>query len=362
LESAVVAEAKHTTEQVATELMTLIPALLDTQAFRLAGTEEVIRQLIITLQRTRQEILDTLDAREKTAGMAYDRLAHFVHQQKGTRKPTPTELADALRDYPTEWYQAVTDRQLIGIYTHLHDVLLNRLNELASCRQRIQEYHAEMIASLDARIPPPNPNDLLPLGCTNVEDAAQRFLKVLNDDDLNELEQRFQKQITVQLGGVFESLLNTGDGPQTLIRILCEVTRDYLNERMGEVDLYGMMKHKYGSGEGVGQAIAQALAEAEPNLVGNGPWAKSEVCLFAASDGPGGVRITQQATAVLPPIANVVPTADEVILYREFAQVPLTALDQFGPAWVSAYQAAPDLLQASPHTRTDITRWIHVDE
>jgi len=42
--------------------------------------------------------------------------------------------------------------------------------------------------------------------------------------------------------------------------------------------------------------------------------------------------------------------------------VPLAAVPQLGPAWAAAYRAAPeDTQQATPHARTDITRWTDVD-
>ena len=52
---------------------------------------------------------------------------------------------------------------------------------------------------------------------------------------------------------------------------------------------------------------------------------------------------------------------DEVAIYREWPQVPLSALDQLGPAWEAAYRSAPELNQTSAHTRTDITQWLPVD-
>jgi hypothetical protein len=362
LEEALTAAAAAAAKQAAGEVMAMIPALLDTQAFRLAGTEEVIRQLLLAVERTRAEFARDVPAHERAAAAAYDRLAHSMSPHKGVRRPTAAELADALRDYPTGWYRARLGKQAVAFYTRLHEVLVGRLSELATCRQRIRDHHAAMVAEADTPAPPPLPHDLLPAGCPSVEDAAQRFLKVLNDDDLNELEQRFQRQLTAQLGGVLESCLNSADGPHQLARILREVTRDYLNERMGEVDLYGMLRARFGSGAAVGAALERAVAEAEPPLTGRGPWANTEVCAFAAPGGAGGAPIGRTAAAVLPPTATVHETPDEVVVYREFPQVPLAALAQFGPAWAAAYQSAPELLQTSPHARTDITRWVSVDE
>ena len=50
-----------------------------------------------------------------------------------------------------------------------------------------------------------------------------------------------------------------------------------------------------------------------------------------------------------------------MLLYREYPRVPLAAVPQLGPAWAAAYRAAPDTQQATPHARTDVTRWTDVD-
>jgi hypothetical protein len=362
LEDAMAAEGAAARRAIASELAALVPALLDTQSFRLAGTEEVIRQLLTLIDQCRGKTTADVAAREIAAAAAYDRLAHHMYPQKGLKKPTAAELGDALRDYPTEWYRAIRGRQVVRVYAHLQEELLTRLTELTAFRQRARDLHAAMAAQADAAGPPARPDDLLPVGCQTVEDAAQRFLAALNDDDLSELEQRFQLQISTQLGGVFESCLNSADGPEELVRVLRRVTRDYLNERMGEVDLYGMMKARFGSGSAVGEAVGRAVEEAKPALVGGGPWAADEVCTFAAPGGSGGLPISQRATAVLPPTTAMTDTPDEVVVYREYPHVPLATLDQLGPAWAAAYRTAPDTLQASPHARVDITRWITVDE
>ena len=79
------------------------------------------------------------------------------------------------------------------------------------------------------------------------------------------------------------------------------------------------------------------------------------------STGAGGTAVTHAATAILPTSAAVTHSTDEVAIYREWPQVPLSALAQLGPAWEAAYRAAPELNQTSAHTRTDITCWLPID-
>ncbi len=359
LDEALAAAAAKITAGVTEELARLIPQLHDTADFRIAGTAEAVRQLLVAVDRSRGHVEPRVGKWEASAAAAYDRLKHYSFPQKGVRKASGPEVADALQAYPTDWLQALTGRRAVAVYAHLHDVLLSRLSELTACRQRLVELHARLVA--DAERPAAGTAELLPVGCATVEDAARRFAEVLNDDDLAELERRFQTGLELAFGGVFEANLNSAQGPEAVHRILREATCDYLDGRLGDVDLAGMAKQKFGSSAGV-RAEFQALYDrAIPAGIGGGPWAKGEVTVFAAPPGDGGSPLTKLALTLLPPSAAVTTSLDEVVMYREYPSVPLTALPQLGPAWQAAYQNARDLLDTSPHTRADITQWLSVD-
>ncbi len=359
LDDALDAAAAEVAAEVRAELARLIPQLHDTPEFRVAGTEEAVRQLLLAVDRSRGHIEPQVAKWEATAVAAYDRLKHYSFPQKGVRKATPTEVADALHAYPTDWLQVLTGRRAVAVYARLHEVLLHRLAELSECRRRLEELHAQLLA--DAEPPAAESAGMLPVGCATVEEAARRFTEVLNDDDLAELERRFQTGLELAFGGVFEASLNSAEGPEAVLRILREATCDYLDGRLGDVDLAGMAKQKFGSSAGVRQELQRLYADAHPKGIGGGPWTKAEVTVFAAPPGAGGSPLVQQASTLLPPSAVVTDTHDEVVVYREYPGVPLAALPQLGPAWQAAYQNSRDFLDTTPHTRADITQWLSVD-
>jgi hypothetical protein len=47
-------------------------------------------------------------------------------------------------------------------------------------------------------------------------------------------------------------------------------------------------------------------------------------------------------------------SADDVVVYRELAHLPLADLDLFGPAGQDAYRQMCAVEHLHPHTRTDI--------
>lgn len=361
LVQAVAAEADAMVTEAQAQLADLVPALLDTPGFRLAGAEEVARRLLIAVEQQLNAVRPLVAPAEERSAAAYDRLLHYSSAHKGVRKPTATELSEALRDYPDGGYEAVVNKHLCGVYTRLIASLVARLNDLGNCRRRLEEYRDHLVTEAETPLPPVDPDHLLPPGCTSVEEAAQRYLTSLDDHDLNELEQRFQRQVSETLGGVFEACVNSADGPEVMYRLLRDTARDYLTERLGEVDIAGMMRSKFGPPAMVTEAVDKAFVAALPGVVGRGPWTKNEVCVFAVPAGTGGTPITHAAGSILPSTAVVTHTPNEVIVYREWPQVPLSALDQLGSGWEAAYRSAPDLTQTTAHTRTDITQWLPVD-
>ncbi|MCU0704836.1 MAG: protein kinase [Fimbriiglobus sp.] len=360
LAQAISAESDRFATDAVSQLAELIPALLDAPGFRLNGAEEVARRLLILAERQNKAVRDAIPIAEAQSATAFDRLLHYTTAHKGVNKPTAAELSDALRDYPDSGYDAAVSKQLAEVYSRVLDALVARLNDLATCRRRLEECHDQLVALADAPLPPANPEHLHPPGCSSVEDAAKRYLASLDDHDLNEAESRFQKRVGEELGGVYEASMNSADGPQRLLRLLRDTTHDYLHERLGEVDLSAMMKAKFGSPSAVAEALDKGYAAATP-AVSRGPWAKGEICVFGAPSGAGGVGIHHAAGAILPPAATIAQTSDEVVIYREWPQVPLASLDQLGPVWEAAYRTAPELTQTTAHTRTDITSWLPVD-
>jgi eukaryotic-like serine/threonine-protein kinase len=97
--------------------------------------------------------------------------------------------------------------------------------------------------------------------------------------------------------------------------------------------------------------------------MGSGPWSGDEVTVLGCPTGPGGDPLRDLASRAIPvaglPIAD---TPDELIVYREWFQIPLAALPHLGPAAAEAYQSMPDTQQCPAHTRIDVTQWRGVEE
>ncbi|MDY3559638.1 protein kinase [Gemmata sp. JC673] len=360
LEEAVAKVAADAAAAFALDLRTLAPVLVDDAEFRLAGTEELFRQFLATTDRLIERYTQLAAELDAKAVSGFECLSHYAHYQRGMWKPSAAELTDALRLYPRARFQAVTFRQLVGAYQTVRDTLSEQVADVAVARQRM--------AAAAASVPeePPEPpvslRRLMPAGCVSLGDAVDRFLKVLTDADLAEIDRRVQSVLEPETGGLFQVCLNSSAGVEGVIAVVFEETRLHLDRRLGEVGLAAMFAERFRTPQQAERAIEQAYQEAEPAWVGNGPWAGSEVTVLACPAGASGEALRELARRAIPvaglPIAE---SRDDLTIYREWASVPLAALPHLGPAAADAYRTIPEVAQCSAHARLDVTAWLDVD-
>ena len=363
MEEALAFAAAEAADGFALDLRTLAPGLVEDPQFRLAGAEEVLRQFLATTDRLLEKYHQGAADADTKAVAGYECLVQYTHFQKGMRRPTATEYADAMRQWPRARFQAVIFRQLTVVYQTVRDTLSAQLNDVVSCRLRMEEATAGGDPA-DVGLPETGgPRRLMPPGCSSVADAVQRFLGVLADADLAEIDRRVQGALEPEFGGLFQACLNATAGADGVVAVLWEETRAYLDTRLGEVDLGAMFAERFRGSHAAQQAVATAFGAAEPGWVGAGPWCASEVTVVAAPAGKAGESIRELTRRAIPvaglPIAD---SRDDVTVFREYPVVPLSVVPHLGPAAAAAYQTLPEANQCSLHARLDITQWIDPDK
>jgi hypothetical protein len=321
----------------------------------------MLRQFSATTDRLIDRHLQSATDLEAKAKAAFDSLAQYAHFKKGMRKPTAAEFADALRQYPRSRLQALLNRHLAGVYQAVREVLVAQLADVAAARQRLESANQSMVRSEPPEVTPGG-RTLLPAGCASIPDAVERFLQVVTDADLNEIDRRVQMWIEPLYATVFQACLNSISGCEDVVRAVHEETRSHLEARLGAVDLAGMFTERYKTPQVAERAIEQTFQEAEPALVESGPWSAREVAVLGCPTGPGGEPLRELARRAIP-VAGlpVAPTPDDMTVYREWPAVPLAALPHTGAPGITSYRVVADSQQCSPHSRIDVTAWTDVD-
>ena len=361
VEEAVARAASDTATKFVLDLHHLLPVLVDDPQFRFAGTEELYRQFLANTDRLIERFLQSAVELDAKAVAGFECLTHYAHYQKGMRKPTAAELSDAVRLYPRARFQALTFRQLVATYNAVREALGGQLADVAAARQRL--------AAVATAAPPDEPPDppvslrrLMPPGCATVGEAVDRFLKVLTDADMTEIDHRVVSVLEPEAGGLLHVCLNSAAGVAGVVDIVFEETRAHLDARLGEVGLATMFAERFRTPQQAERAIEQAYQEAEPAWVGNGPWAGSGVAVLSCPGGPAGETLRELARRAIP-IAGLPVTAsrDDLTVYREWPEVPLSVLPHLGPAAAAAYDTLPETMSCSPHAQLDVTQWLDVD-
>jgi eukaryotic-like serine/threonine-protein kinase len=343
------------------EIAELFTDLVENPQFRLAGAEEAIRQMHSLIDRTRIKLEKKISDLSTQCTTAYEMLLFHAMGSKSTRKTTAADFSEALKTYPATQVQVLLSQAVVKCLLPLRDQLACQLLEVGGCRQRIESAHPALLAEADLPAVTAMPGELLPAGCTTPEDAAQMFVKCLNDDDLQQLDKFVQVGLEETFGGLYEAGLNAGSGFEKLHQVIREKSKQYLDERLGEVDLAGMLAQRYPTRDRAIRGLERYFEEAKPRLVGGGPWSQQAIEIFATPPGDGGAPIQELVTNLLSPEVIVSDIPDEIFIHREYPQVPLSAIPHLGPSWSAAYRTAPDGLQIPPHSRYDVTDWTDVD-
>jgi eukaryotic-like serine/threonine-protein kinase len=360
VEEALARAAQDTGAKFVHDLHGLLPALVDDEQFRLAGTEELYRQFLSNLDRLIEKFTKQAAELDSQAGAGFEVLSHCAHFQKGMRRVSAADLTEALRQYPRARFQAVAYRFGVNVYQTVRDALASQLADVSAARQKVVALTAALPDDAPAADPAAH-RKLMPPGCASVADAVALYLRAVTDADLAEIDRRVQQVLEASGGGLYQMCLNSSSGVESVANAVFEEARAHLDARLGEVDLAGMFAERFRTPQQAERAIEQAYQAAEPAWTGTGPWVATEVAVLACPGGTGEALRELARRAI--PVAGlpVVESRDDLTVYREWPDVPLAALPHFGPAAAAAYNSIPETAQCSAHARLDVTAWHNPD-
>ncbi len=348
-------------QSYANDFQLLLPELIHGLPCRWVGAEEFHRVLLARIDQLIERYQRAIMDHDALATRTYECLTQYAYRQKGLRKPTAAELAEALRRYPAARLDAILSRCLLQLYQGIREQLADQLAKVATVRQHLVAM-AEKLTSAP-NLAPLSKYQLLPPGCETIAHAVSRFLESLNEDDLTAVDQQIPTALNSEFSDIVAVGHNTSSRLDALLRGMIEQARQYLEARLGHVELTPMLAERFPAIEQVEEALRRAFCEAEPGWVGRGPWSREELTILGCSNHPADQVLREMAAQAIP-VSDlpIVTTPDELTIYREWPAVPLAALPQLGPAAASAYESLPALNQCSLHSRLDVTRWLGVED
>jgi hypothetical protein len=341
--------------------------LAEQPGFRISGAEEAVR-----LFTTRIE--DGLHEYEPQANEIGGRVAdihtlirsHVAGLQgipSGSRRghPLVTELVEAVRVYPTLRFQSLLLRRVTETYVNLRSTLNDQLRELHFCRARLGEL---LRAFEDTSAAPRVENSevdgrrFFPTGCQSLDETVRQSMATLTDDDLAEFDARVQGLVEQQFSSLVQVCLTPSNLLKNLEELMQREAEAFVEGRLAIADVAEMyLASRQDEAETLAD-LMDAFEEAAPPFAVPGQTARNETCLLAVPPGPSGERFVELTRLALPEVELATAnSADDIIFYREAAELPLTDLEQFGRPGQEAYRQMSARDHFTPHTRNDITEW-----
>jgi serine/threonine protein kinase len=362
------------------KLSELVVRLFEEPAFRLAGAEELVRQLVACIQRALESQEPLCRELEERTATVYQRL--HILLEGGTpvtpqttprwfgRRAAPTEqpgaeLVHLLGTFAKCRYQSLVLQYVNGLYVRLRGFLSDQMREIGFCRTRLLELGDLVrgrLAAID--VGAVAEEVLLPPGCASVDAVAKQIDAGVGRVDLLSFDKQAQALILKQ----YLSLVNVCMAASTVIAALMpaliQEAESFLEPRLEGADVAGMYLARYPEGaEGdvrLEEDLRTAHDKAAPSLASVPP--ERQVCLIAIPHGPAGDRLRRLAAAALPRARLITGTCDDqVLIFRAYERLDPADIDQFGAHGKGAYRARIAREPWALHSRGDVQAW-HPEE
>lgn len=343
-----------------TKVTRLATTLLEHPDYRLVGAEvavEQVRGLIDGVLRQYEPMATSLNAQ---AIDAYSQIMAFLNPERSQRRPSPNEVVESLRSYPTWRYQSLVLRQACRIYANFKTQLADQLRELQFCRQRLEDITSRFKKEQAEGLPIAE-RTLLPRGVGSIDAAVASLEDSITKDDMRLFDKKLQSQIEREFNALFNVCLSSVSMLGNLQQTIEDQARTFLADRLGGNGVDQMFFARFTTSTTAAEAILRLHEKAVPPVKLFGP-ERAETTILTGPPGECEKKFLKLAEYALPsqPIVYA-PSPDEVSVYREFPHVPLTALPQLGPIAEDAYNAALDAQGGSPHSRCDVPTWQDVE-
>jgi serine/threonine protein kinase len=341
--------------------------LIEEPAFRLAGAEEAIRQMVASIEQALQHHEPLSRELTARATEGYTRLRALAGSGAGRksppanvrRPPTITEIAELLGGYPKSLYQSLLLRQAGNVFLTLRGHLADEMREINFCRVRLGELlrmldgAAESVESSAASAP--IGKQLYPAGCKDLAEAVAHFEARLSPDALNDLDGRMEAMLKKQFTALVNVCLTSANVLKNVEAAMLQTAEAFIAEQLGDVNVAEMFAEQHPEVQQAADEIAGFFAESAPELSCDRRSQGAELCVLATPAGPAGDRFRALAGQALPDVEwHSAPGDESILLYRELANLPLEELPLLGSLGQDAYRQMSAAEHFTPHCRCDV--------
>lgn len=348
------------------KLAQLAVFFVEQPGYRFAGAEESIRAFHDLLQEAANQQETLYQEMTARAAHSYSRILQAIEaiksQAAARKKPVDNAgLIEYFRQFPSFRYKALILAKVLSVYRSLLGNCPEFLREIQYCRSRLGELEKALAKpvetkAVDLEQGPGRP--LFAAGCTNLSEAVNHFLKSVNAEEVQEIDQRVQAIIKQQ----FTALVHICTTPANMLPNLQEALRQELEAfvatRLGSAGVVETFLDQFRLEQAARGEIGSAHGEAMPKLILERPRQLEEISVVLVPEESAAPRFAEVAQGELPDTeVTVGPKADDIIFYREIFGWSWGQLAQLGPQPQEAYRERLAGNHFSPHCRMDVNDW-----
>jgi len=136
---------------------------------------------------------------------------------------------------------------------------------------------------------------------------------------------------------------------------MLKTAADFAGEQLPPTTVAELFLEQHPEEEKSAGEVAGFFEKAAPALTAGRAAAAQELCVLAAPPGDGGERLRELARQALLDVEwQPAASADDVVLYREVANLALADLEQLGPQGRDAYRQMNATEHFTLHSRIDV--------
>lgn len=350
--------------------------LIEEPTFRLAGAEEAIRQLIVTIEQVLQhhEPLARDLAEKSTTAYEHLRILTGAPLKQGQARPrlTTVETLDMLRHFPKWRFQSLVLQHLAATFVGLRGHLSDELREVNFCRVRLAELSRlfdEAPSGEHVAITSSGPRKkekegsigrkLFLSGCKSLAEAVALYMDGITADHVHELDIRIEAMLRKQFTALVHVCLTNANILKDLQGAMIDVAREYAAEHLPPTSVADLFFEQFSDPQEAEAEISHCYHESAPEIAptrgGRGGSAAIEMCVLATPDDAGSEAFRKAVKACLPESeVHYASSADDILFYRERLNLSLMDLEHVGPLGRDAYSQMSATDNFTPHSRCDI--------
>jgi hypothetical protein len=266
---------------------------------------------------------------------------------------------ELLRVYPKWRLQSLVLQRVTSVFVSLRGQLSDDLRELNFCRGRLgklQEYFESEPVDELGQDDLAMARTLFPSNSRTLEEATAQMAEKFGPEQIHELDCQMQAVIRQHCSSLAHVCLSTSNLLPNVRQAMQNVAEAYVNGKLEQNSLTEMFFARYGDAS---QNEVQTLFEqASPKLAGNRVASSREFCIMAVPSEAESGRFADTVRQSTPRVEWIQASSkDDVILYRECAEIPFSELEHLGPLGAEAYRQMASLEHFTPHSRSDISQW-----